>query len=63
MKWARHVERTGETRSTYSFLTGNLKGRENVEDLSADGELHTHTHTSFSKRLSTMQLSAKQLIM
>jgi hypothetical protein len=39
IRWARYVALTEEVKNVYSFLVGNLEGRDLLEDLGADGTI------------------------
>jgi hypothetical protein len=39
MRWVGHVERVEEIRNAYNTLVGNLKGRDNSEELGVDGRI------------------------
>jgi hypothetical protein len=39
MRWAGHVARIGERRGVYSFLWGNLRERDHLEDSGVEGRI------------------------
>jgi hypothetical protein len=39
IRWVWHVAWMGEMKNTYKILVGNLKGRDNSEDLALDEEI------------------------
>lgn len=37
IRWARHVANMGKMRNSFKILIGNLKERDNLEDVKVDG--------------------------